>query len=397
METKNSLIGSKPNYSFFALVLVGTLALSLMLVPGVALALGPDAKVKFEGHGGTAVFFTPALGAPFSPPFPFAFAGMDAYRVTDFESEDTVYQGVPPVTPFDLVVMYVWTSNQFEDPTAVAIPIIIFVDDPAAAAIIPEVFPDAILVPNSSSDLSVTVSDIDFDGDDDVTVVLDPDGPLGPSGPVSVMAYFGSNEEVSLENAPPSGLIGSELKTTVKGFAGEATGAVIAFGPAPVATGGALDAVVVEEIKLEMKGVLTCDGSSPITGNVSGDVLVPFGKACTITATGSVNGNVEVWGDLQVLGIVNGNIDGASKITLDGATINGNIRHTGVGPGVVFENNAASVNGNIEAFGIGQQVDILSGSGHTVNGNIVCASPTGADAADWDGEPGKVTGKLDGC
>ena len=52
------------------------------------------------------------------------------------------------------------------------------------------------------------------------------------------------------------------------------------------------------------------------------------------------------------------------------------------------------VEGSIILHGTGQEVDITSGTGHIVKGNIECDKAGAVDPDDWDGDPGIVNGEI---
>ena len=130
---------------------------------------------------------------------------------------------------------------------------------------------------------------------------------------------------------------------------------------------------------------MVCDngnngGIGPITGRVNADLTVPSEDECTFGPTGSLNGAIEVEGKVNgnikvngggvyVRGSVNGNIEASSNhdITVDGGTIEGNIKMEGDGDVIV--KSGSTIRGNIENEGSGRvSLDVDS----TVKGNVKC-------------------------
>ena len=85
-------------------------------------------------------------------------------------------------------------------------------------------------------------------------------------------------------------------------------------------------------------------------------------------------------------------------LVLDGSiTVKGNITHIGNGLGIESKSSnvgSVLVEGSIILHGTGQEVDILSGTGHIVKGNIECDRAGAVDPDDWDGNPGIVKGEI---
>jgi cytoskeletal protein CcmA (bactofilin family) len=159
-----------------------------------------------------------------------------------------------------------------------------------------------------------------------------------------------------------------------------------------------------------------------VKGDITGDVTVSEG---TLLVEGSVSGDLEVFGDSQVKvdgGVIDGFVNASSlgvagaeiylgpnpssvdAVTLQGllildgpVTVKGNITHIGDGLGVEFRSSnggSVLVEGSIILHGTGQEVDIASGTGHIVNGNIECDRGGAVDPDDWDGTPGILKGEI---
>ena len=140
-------------------------------------------------------------------------------------------------------------------------------------------------------------------------------------------------------------------------------------------------------------------GIGPITNHVNADVIVPSGAQCDfgvaalvngdIEVEGSVNGNIKVdGGEVYVRGAVNGNIEASSgsHITVDGGTVEGNIKMEGDGDVTVKP--GSTVAGNIEKEGTG---DVTIESGSIVEGNVKCGG-SGSNRID-----GTVEGNIVEC
>ena len=118
-------------------------------------------------------------------------------------------------------------------------------------------------------------------------------------------------------------------------------------------------------------------GIGPIAAHVNADVTVPSGRQCKIVAGGVVNGDIEVQGilsgnikvhggEVNVHGRVDGNIDAATEGTITAlGTVHGNIENEGGGD-VILEP-GGTVAGNVKLQGNG---DVILRSGATVRGNI---------------------------
>ena len=137
-------------------------------------------------------------------------------------------------------------------------------------------------------------------------------------------------------------------------------------------------------------GDYECTGE--ISGHVDGKVTVAEGETCTVTATGSVNGNIEVKGTLILRGSLNGNIEtsGTAVVRLDGATVKGGIIHDSSGD-VLLEGDPVWVFGNIELKGSG---DLIANGEHTITGNVKCVG-SGSDADVHDDVT--VLGHVEDC
>ena len=140
-------------------------------------------------------------------------------------------------------------------------------------------------------------------------------------------------------------------------------------------------------------------GIGPITNHVNADVIVLSGAQCDfglegsvsgdIEVEGSVNGNIQVdGGEVYVRGAVNGNIEASSDshITVDGGTVEGNIKMEGDGD--VTIRSGSTVRGNVEKEGTG---DVIVESGSMVEGNVKCGG-SGSNRID-----GTVEGNIEGC
>ncbi len=162
--------------------------------------------------------------------------------------------------------------------------------------------------------------------------------------------------------------------------------------------------VVALECTADTVSAMVCDngendGVGPITGIVNANLTVPSEAECTFGPAGALNGDIEVEGRVNgnikvdggavyVRGSINGHIEASSDhdVTVDGGTIEGNIKIEG--DGVVTVKSGSTIMGNIEKDGTGGvTLDLDS----TVEGNVNCGG-SGSNRIE-----GTVEGNIEDC